>query len=117
MAAALDPATRRLLVRATVDNQQGLLKPEMFANVTIFTDDGELAVAVPREAIIYDGDFARVWVVHQGQARTAPREAGASTGKMMQVLEGLGVQGESDHQRRRFYWGARPAADRRSLRV
>src|SRR5215217_856300 len=30
VAAAIDPATRRLLVRATVDNKDGRLKPEMF---------------------------------------------------------------------------------------
>src|ERR1700730_15276054 len=37
VAAAIDPATRRLLVRATVSNKDGLLKPEMFANVTIYS--------------------------------------------------------------------------------
>ena len=37
VAAAIDPATRRLLVRATIDNKDGLLKPEMFANVTIYS--------------------------------------------------------------------------------
>src|SRR3981189_2356460 len=37
VAAAIDPATRRLMVRATVDNASGQLKPEMFANVTIYS--------------------------------------------------------------------------------
>ena len=40
VATALDPTTRRLLVRATIDNPDALLKPEMFANVSIFTDAG-----------------------------------------------------------------------------
>ena len=35
VATAIDPATRRLLVRATIDNKDFVLKPEMFANVTI----------------------------------------------------------------------------------
>jgi membrane fusion protein, heavy metal efflux system len=35
VAAAFDPAIRRLLVRATVNNAAGLLKPEMFASVKI----------------------------------------------------------------------------------
>ena len=35
VATALDPTTRRLLVRATVDNSAGQLKPEMFASVKI----------------------------------------------------------------------------------
>src|SRR5207253_7250068 len=40
VSAALDSTTKRLLVRATVDNAEALLKPEMFANVTVITDDG-----------------------------------------------------------------------------
>src|SRR5207245_9759502 len=36
VSAAIDPSTRRLLVRATIDNPRGSLKPEMFANVTIY---------------------------------------------------------------------------------
>src|SRR5262249_54539971 len=63
VAAALDPTTRRLLVRATVNNSAGLLKPEMFASVKILTGEGDKAVAVPRDAIIYEGEAARVWVV------------------------------------------------------
>src|SRR5262249_56753396 len=35
VATALDPASRRLLVRATIDNPDTLLKPEMYANVSI----------------------------------------------------------------------------------
>ena len=37
VATAIDPVTRRLLVRASVDNKDGQLKPEMFANVTIYS--------------------------------------------------------------------------------
>ena len=37
VSAAIDPSTRRLLVRATIDNKEGLFKPEMFANVTIYS--------------------------------------------------------------------------------
>ena len=37
VATAIDPATRRLLVRATIDNKDGVLKPEMFANVTLYS--------------------------------------------------------------------------------
>jgi cobalt-zinc-cadmium efflux system membrane fusion protein len=35
VAASFDSTSRRLLVRATVNNSAGLFKPEMFANVTI----------------------------------------------------------------------------------
>lgn len=90
LAAALDPATRRLLVRTTVDNRDGELKPEMFANVSIFTDDGNVGVAVPRSAIIYEGETARVWVARDDQSIELRRiKPGLVNGNMVQALEGL----------------------------
>src|SRR4051794_5666140 len=68
VAAAIDPATRRLLVRATVDNKAGRLKPEMFANVTIYSAGDHPAVAVPRQALIHEGDQVRLWVAHEDKS-------------------------------------------------
>jgi cobalt-zinc-cadmium efflux system membrane fusion protein len=65
VAAAIDPATRRLLVRATVDNKDGRLKPEMFANVTIYSASDHPAIGVPKQALIYESDQVRVWVAHE----------------------------------------------------
>jgi membrane fusion protein, heavy metal efflux system len=68
VSAAIDPATRRLLVRATVDNKDGLLKPEMFANVTIYSGGDHPAVGVPKRALIYEGDQVRLWVAHEDKS-------------------------------------------------
>jgi cobalt-zinc-cadmium efflux system membrane fusion protein len=68
VAAAIDPATRRLLVRATVDNKDGRLKPEMFANVTIYSASDHPAIAVPKQALIYEGDQVRVWVAREDKS-------------------------------------------------
>src|SRR5262249_47323121 len=68
VAAAIDPNTRRLLVRATIDNKDGLLKPEMFANVTIYSAADHPAVAVPKQALIYEGDQVRVWVARDDES-------------------------------------------------
>ena len=62
VSAAIDPNSRRLLVRATIDNKDGRLKPEMFANVTIYSPGDHPAAAVPRQALIYEGNQVRVWV-------------------------------------------------------
>lgn len=64
VSAAIDPNTRRLLVRATMENKDGVLKPEMFANVTIYSPGDHPAVAVPRQALIYEGSQVRVWVAY-----------------------------------------------------
>jgi len=68
VAAAIDPATRRLMVRATVDNKDGQLKPEMFANVTIYSASDHPAIGVPKQALIYEGDQVRVWVAHDDKS-------------------------------------------------
>jgi len=52
VAAALDPNIRRLTVRATIQNANRLFKPEMFANVVIYTEEGDSSVAVPRGKLI-----------------------------------------------------------------
>ncbi len=52
------------MIRTTVHNEDGALKPEMYASVTIFTDEGDFWPAIPRDAVIYEGDGARVWVAH-----------------------------------------------------
>jgi membrane fusion protein, heavy metal efflux system len=91
VAAALDPNTRRLLVRATVNNAAGLLKLEMFASVTILTSEGDNAVAVPDEAIIHEGGTARVWrAVKDSNALERRRiRTGLTSGNMVEVVEGL----------------------------
>ena len=90
VAAALDPGTRRLLVRATVNNSAGLLKPEMFASVKILTGEGDTAIAVPRDAIIYEGGLARVWVARDDKAIELRRiKVGLTNGAMVEVTDGL----------------------------
>src|SRR6516164_3459679 len=93
VAAAFDPAIRRLLVRATANNDAGLLKPEMFASVKILTGEGDKAVAVPRDAIIYEVEAARVWVVRDKDSEKAIElrriKVGLTNGNMVEVVKGL----------------------------
>jgi len=90
VAASLDPNSRRLLVRASVDNSAGLLKPEMFASVKILTGESDIEIAVPRDAIIYEGDTARVWVVRDDKGIELRRiKVGLTNGTMVEVLGGL----------------------------
>ena len=90
VATALDSSTRRLLVRAIVANPRKLLKPEMFASVTIQTGAGSTSPAVPRSAVIFEGDRARVWVVLPDKSIELRRiQTGLVSGQLIQVLDGL----------------------------
>jgi membrane fusion protein, heavy metal efflux system len=68
VSAAIDPMTRRLMVRATIGNKDGLFKPEMFANVTIYSGDGHKSVGVRKQALIYEAERVRLWVAHDDKS-------------------------------------------------
>ncbi len=90
VAASVDPNTRRLPVRAVIDNADLALKPEMFASVSLLFTDDVTSVAVPREALIYEGDVVRAWVA-SGDRRIELRTVtpGLINGNLVQVLDGL----------------------------
>ena len=87
---AVDPVTRRVPVRATIDNQDGKLKPQMFANFSIITSGESDALAVPEEAVVREGEAARVWIV-QGTNDLSLRQihTGRISNGMVEVLDGL----------------------------
>ena len=91
VATALDPATRRLMVRATLNNSAGLLKPEMFATVTIYAPGDQPTVGVPRQALIYEGDQVRVWVAHDDDKTIELRviKTGLVNGNLVEVSGNL----------------------------
>ncbi|MDN4983287.1 efflux RND transporter periplasmic adaptor subunit [Bradyrhizobium arachidis] len=90
VAAAIDPNTRRLLVRATIDNKDGLLKPEMFANVTIYSTGDRAAPAVPKQALIYEGDQVRIWVARDDKSVELRQiKIGLINGKLVEVTSNL----------------------------
>jgi cobalt-zinc-cadmium efflux system membrane fusion protein len=90
VATTIDPNSRRLMIRTTVKNPSGVLKPEMYASVSIFTDEGDSWPAVPRDAVIYESSIAHVWVVNDNKAiERRVIKPGLIDGRMIQVIEGL----------------------------
>lgn len=90
VATAIDPTTRRLLVRATIDNKDFMLKPEMFANVTIYSANDHPAVGVPKQALIYEGDQVRVWVANPDKTIELRQiKPGLTNGDLVEVIGNL----------------------------
>jgi cobalt-zinc-cadmium efflux system membrane fusion protein len=90
VAAMVDAATRRIAVRAVLDNRERLLKPEMFANFRIITDAGRESPAVPAAAVVYEGDSAHVWVLETGDViQLRPVRTGLSGDGLIEILDGL----------------------------
>lgn len=90
VASVIDPATHRLAVGARLANPGKALMPNMLATITILGGDIRPMPAVPREALIYDGDQAHVWVVdtnrHLSQRRVT---VGRSDGGLVEITNGL----------------------------
>jgi len=55
VAPTLDPQTRRVQARVSVDNREGLLKPEMYAKVGILADAREELPRIPTGALLVEG--------------------------------------------------------------
>jgi len=92
VAPAVDPNTHRLSVRAEIANQDGMLKPEMFATFSISTGNESAAPAVPEGAIIYEGDTARVWVARDdGTLAARAIKTGRTSKGNVEVVAGLTV--------------------------
>ena len=90
VAASIDPTTHRLPLHAEVDNKDGLLKPEMFANFRIITGQASQAPAVPEQAIVYDPDGAHVWLAGADKTlRIRKVTLGPGQDGLVEVLDGL----------------------------
>ena len=87
----LDPKTRTARVRLELDNPGGVLKPDMFANVSIEAETLKGVLAVPEEAVIRSGRRNLI-VVALGDGRFQPRDVtlGLDTGDgWLEVRDGL----------------------------
>ncbi len=91
VAALMDPVTHRLPVRAEIDNRDGALKPEMFANFRIVTSAASESPGVPQAAVVYEGDSAHVWVVDGDLLSYRAVRTGRTNDALVEVLDGLKV--------------------------
>jgi cobalt-zinc-cadmium efflux system membrane fusion protein len=93
VAPALDPNTRRLPVRAEIQNPGRELLPEMFATFRIVAGKTRLMPAVPQDAVIYEGAAARVWVARPADKKVVSRaiEVGGTENGLVEVRNGLSI--------------------------
>ena len=86
----LDPATCTMSLRVTVSNPDRLLKPEMFAIVSVFATSNPDALSIPLAAV-HDGAAGKMVFVQRGtgtfEARTV--KLGNEEGDVVRVLEGV----------------------------
>jgi RND family efflux transporter MFP subunit len=88
---ALDEKTRSLKVEIRLDNNELLLKPGMFARVTLITESKENVVIVPRDVVLGGriDDQPYVFVVVDETAEKRFVKIGIKQADMWEVIEGL----------------------------
>jgi Cu(I)/Ag(I) efflux system membrane fusion protein/cobalt-zinc-cadmium efflux system membrane fusion protein len=87
----LDPKTRTARIRLELANPEGILKPDMYANVSIETETQPEVLAIPDEALIRSGKRNLV-IVALGDGHFEPRqvELGIDSGEgWVEVRSGL----------------------------
>ena len=86
----LDKKTRTLRVRLQFDNPDENLKPNMYANVKLYTGIKSNILYVPREAIINSGRMTRVLIAKDaGKFFAREVKTGIESGEYTEITEGL----------------------------
>ena len=75
----VDVATRNVRVRATVRNADGRLRPGMFANVEVLSEERSPVLVIPATAVIFApyGDSVFAIEEKKDESRAAPRRSRA----------------------------------------
>lgn len=86
----VDPQTRTVEARLSFPNPDGDLKPNMFANVTVYGGPKQDVLVIPREALIRTPDGGRV-VLALGDGRFSSRQVvpGLESGDFVEIISGL----------------------------
>lgn len=86
---ALNPESRTGRVRIEIANRNGVLRPDMYADVLLRTE-GRETLMVPESAVIYTGPRQIVFVeLGEGRFRQQEVRLGAKSGDAFEVLSGL----------------------------
>src|SRR3990167_7404647 len=86
----VDPTTRTLKVRFRFDNFEGILKPNMYANITLFTEPKANTISIPLEALIRSSQGNRVIVLlSNGRFQVRPVTTGIESGEQVEIISGL----------------------------
>lgn len=86
----LDPATRTMRLRVTVENPERKLKPEMFATVRVYSDPSQDVLSVPLAAVQSGPKGKMVFVQREAETfEMRPVKLGEESGEVVAVLDGL----------------------------
>lgn len=90
MGSRLDAKSRTMPVQVLVDNTSGALRADMFATVAVGVGLSDPALAIPRAAIVDDGDRRLIYVAEEdGKFEERVVETGRFQGELIEILSGI----------------------------
>jgi len=88
IALAADANSKAYPIKVQLNNQEQLLKPGMFAEVQIKSNQ-QKTLLMPKEAVVKTGNTDTVWVVNEDLVTTREVTVGNNDGENIQIIEGL----------------------------
>ena len=85
----VDPDTRSVKVRTEVQNRDGRLKPDMFANVEIITDVNRTSISIPQTALLNDAGQSIVFVAARNDFEKRTVTTGIQSDNRIEITSGL----------------------------
>jgi membrane fusion protein, multidrug efflux system len=85
----IDEAARNIVLRATLPNPEGHLRPGLFARVSLIIERHENAILVPERSLVPMAEDQFVFRVVDGKAAITKVVLGERVGNEVEILEGL----------------------------
>lgn len=85
----IEEKTRTLQVEALVPNNNGILKPGLFAKVTLYTDGERDTIVVPVTALLYEAEKVKVFIIEGDRAKEREVKLGSKYGELMEIIDGV----------------------------
>jgi len=85
----VEEKTRTLQVEALVPNNNGTLKPGLFAKVILYTAGEHDTIVVPVTALLYEAETVKVFIVEGDRARERKVKLGSKYGELMEIIDGV----------------------------
>ncbi|TWT55574.1 Macrolide export protein MacA [Thalassoglobus neptunius] len=91
IAPTLDPETRTAPVHIEVPNSELILKPGMFARVSLNPEESREGILIPLAAVVNTAEDSQVFVVDEATSKAEKRvvELGVSNGLVVEVKSGI----------------------------
>jgi len=89
IAGGIDPMTRTVQAEIDIPNPGHLLRPGMYATVSLAAGEDANVLVIPLAALVSVGDQHAVWVVTDNVAHQRPVAVGRAVGDQVEVTAGL----------------------------